>query len=194
MMEDFGFESPLPAPRPASRTGATKGGRQRSDATKSATMDLILWRHAETREAEDGEDELHRPLTARGERQAARMAHWLNRFLPATARVFVSPALHARQTADTLDRKVRVSDALRPDATPGELLAVSRWPDNKEPVLLVAHQPALGHLAAMLLGSSMTAEAPMWVVRKGAVWWLRHRVRGGVPEVVLLSVNSPDRV
>ena len=35
-------------------------------------MDLILWRHAEA--AEDGfEDDLERPLTPRGERQAARI-------------------------------------------------------------------------------------------------------------------------
>jgi phosphohistidine phosphatase len=42
-------------------------------------MDLIFWRHAETTEAEDGQADSERPLTARGERQAARMAHWLER-------------------------------------------------------------------------------------------------------------------
>lgn len=193
-MAESSFELPVAAPKAAYKAGVIRFGRDGGEIVKSASMDLILWRHAEVHDAKDGEDELSLPLTHRGERHAARMAQWLNRFLPASARVFVSPALHARQTAESLDRKVRVVEALRPGATAGELLAVSRWPDCKEPVLLVAHQPALGHLAAMLLGSSASAEAPMWTVRKGAVWWLRQRVRGGVPEVVLLSVNSPDRV
>ena len=34
-------------------------------------MDLLLWRHAE---AEDGEDDLKRRLTQRGEKQARAMA------------------------------------------------------------------------------------------------------------------------
>ncbi|HCL86559.1 MAG TPA: histidine phosphatase family protein, partial [Comamonadaceae bacterium] len=44
-------------------------------------MDLILWRHAEAIEARDGEDDLQRALTPRGEKQAARMAAWLDRQL-----------------------------------------------------------------------------------------------------------------
>jgi hypothetical protein len=73
-------------------------------------------------------------------------------------------------------------------------LTVARWPECREPVLLVAHQPALGHVIATLMGGQIDADTPAWTVRKGAVWWLRHRVRQGVPEVVLVSVNSPDRV
>ena len=40
-------------------------------------MDLILWRHAEAQDPEDGMDDLARALTRRGEKQAARMAAWL---------------------------------------------------------------------------------------------------------------------
>ncbi len=157
-------------------------------------MDLILWRHAEARDAGPDEDDLARPLTARGERHAQRMAHWLNRFLPESTRVLVSPALRARQTADALGKKARVLDALAPGATPTQLLQVSRWPESREPVLVVGHQPSLGHLIAVLMGGQVDPESPAWTVRKGAVWWLRHRMRQGVPEVVLVSVNSPDRV
>jgi hypothetical protein len=35
---------------------------------------------------------------------------------------------------------------------------------------------------------------PAWSVKKGAVWWLRHRDRGGVAEVVLVSARSPDNL
>jgi len=157
-------------------------------------MDLILWRHAEAREAKPDEDDLMRPLTARGEKQAQRMAHWLQRFLPESTKLLVSPALRARQTAETLGLKPRVLDALAPGATATQLLEVARWPDSREPVLLVGHQPSLGHAVALLMGGEIAADGPAWAMRKGAVWWLRHRRRDGVPEVLLVSVYSPDRL
>ena len=36
-------------------------------------MDLILWRHAEAADGADGQDDLDRPLTGRGERHATRI-------------------------------------------------------------------------------------------------------------------------
>ena len=40
-------------------------------------MELILWRHAEAHDAKEGQDDLERALTPRGEKQAARMSAWL---------------------------------------------------------------------------------------------------------------------
>ncbi len=68
-------------------------------------MDLILWRHAE---AEPGEPDLGRRLTAKGIQQAERMAKWLDRHLPATTRILSSPADRTQQTARALKRKFRV--------------------------------------------------------------------------------------
>lgn len=155
-------------------------------------MDLILWRHAEARDAEPGEDDAARALTPRGERQAKRMAEWLNRFLPESTRVLVSPALRTRQTVEPLSRKTHVVAALAPGATAAQLLAAAHWPDAPEPVLLVGHQPVLGEVVALLLGGEAAAQAGSWAVRKGAVWWLRHRVRLGTSEVLLVSSQSPD--
>ena len=45
-------------------------------------MDLIIWRHAEAEDPREGLDELQRALTTRGEKQAARMAKWLDLCLP----------------------------------------------------------------------------------------------------------------
>ena len=156
-------------------------------------MDLILWRHAEARDAAPGEDDAARPLTPRGEGQARHMAHWLNRFLPDSTRVLVSPTLRTRQTAEPLGRKLRITDALAPGAPPTQLLRAAHWPDSEDPVLLVGHQPTLGHLVALLMGGELAAQGPTWTVRKGAVWWLRHRKRHGVEDVQLVSVHSPDR-
>lgn len=155
-------------------------------------MDLILWRHAEARDARDGEDDLDRPLTPRGEKQAAKVAAWLNRYLPETARVLVSPAVRTRQTAEALGRKPRVLDALAPGAGAAQLLDAARWPDSREPVLLVGHQPALGQAAALLMGGAAALNGPGWAIRKGAIWWLRHRVREGRAEVVLVTVRAPE--
>ena len=157
-------------------------------------MDLILWRHAEARDAREGEDDLERPLTARGEKQAARVADWLNRFLPESTRILVSPALRTRQTAEALGRKFRTVDALAPGASHVQALSAARWPDSREPVLLVGHQPTLGQLAAWLMAGGASLDAPAWTIRKGAAWWLRHRERNGVAEVMLVSVRSPDKL
>ena len=54
--------------------------------------------------------------TSKGERQAQRVAAWLNHQLPASARVLVSPARRAQQTAAALDRKFKTLPALAPDA------------------------------------------------------------------------------
>lgn len=151
-------------------------------------MDLLLWRHAEAHEARDGQDDLGRPLTAKGERQAQRVGAWLARQLPAGARVLASPARRTQQTAQALDRKFKTLDELAPDHSVDELLVAARWPDAREPVLVVGHQPALGLAAALLL----TGEVHPWAVRKGAVWWLRGRDRDGSLQVVLHGVISPE--
>ncbi len=164
-------------------------------------MDLILWRHAEAGESieDDLAADLSRPLTAKGERQAQRMAEWLNRFVPDSARVLVSPALRCQQTAQALGRKFQTREALGPGGGVGTLLTLARWPERREPVLVVGHQPTLGLVAATLMGGAAALstpagphDTPSWSVRKGAVWWLRHRERGGVAEVVLVSVRSPE--
>ncbi|WP_422012914.1 phosphohistidine phosphatase SixA [Roseateles sp.] len=151
-------------------------------------MDLILWRHAEAEIAAPGQDDLQRALTPKGERQARRMAAWLNQRLAATTRVLVSPALRCRQTAEALGREMRIVPSLAPDAALTALLEASRWPKAAEPVLICGHQPTLGLLAAHLL-AGVDQE---WAVKKGAVWWLRWRQRDGEPEVTLHAVQGPD--
>jgi phosphohistidine phosphatase len=153
-----------------------------------ATMDLILWRHAEALEMRELEVDLDRALTPKGERQAQRMAGWLNRQLPAGTRVLVSPARRAQQTAAALERKFKTLPALAPDGSVDALLHAARWPDAREPVLVVGHQPALGLAAAYLL----SGQAQVWPVRKGGVWWLRARERDAQLRVVLHAVISPD--
>jgi phosphohistidine phosphatase len=153
-------------------------------------LDLILWRHAEADEAGEGVDDLERALTPKGERQAERMAGWLLRQLASTTRVLVSPAVRAQQTAQTLERKFKTVDALAPGASVEALLHAARWPDAREPVLVVGHQPTLGMTVAYLLSGATTP----WALRKGAVVWLRGREREGQMQVVLHAALAPDMV
>jgi len=153
-------------------------------------MDLILWRHADARDLRDGQTDAERPLSTKGERQARRMGDWLNQKLPQGTRVLVSPTLRTQQTAQALERKFKLVPGLAPDQTVDALLTAARWPDAPDPVLVVGHQFTLGLTAAYLLGG---ATQP-WVVRKGAIWWLRMRKRESGDEVVLHAALSAELV
>ena len=151
-------------------------------------MDLILWRHAEADELAEGGDDLARSLTPRGEKQAARMAAWLDRQLPEGLRVLASPARRTEQTAAALGRKFKMRAELLPGGDPQELLDLAQWPRAKGAVLVVGHQPMLGQTIAQLMG----LQVPECAVRKGAVWWLRQRQRLDQSQTLLIAVQSPE--
>lgn len=148
-------------------------------------MDLILWRHAE---AEAGEPDLGRRLTPKGVKQAERMAKWLDAHLPDSCRILVSPADRAQQTAQALQRKFRTVAEIAPGASVAAVLAAANWPESREAVLVVGHQPTLGMVASFLLSGDET----YWSVRKSAVWWLSDRGRDGAATVALKAVLSPE--
>lgn len=150
-------------------------------------MDLILWRHAE---AEPGEPDDSRALTPKGIKQAQRMAAWLERHLPERCRILVSPATRAQQTARALGRRFRTVDAIAPGASARALLDATRWPDARDPVLVVGHQPTLGEAAALLL----SGEEQPWSMRKGAIWWLSNRQRGAADSIILRVAIAPEFV
>jgi phosphohistidine phosphatase len=160
------------------------------DAAREDEMDLILWRHAEAEDEADGQGDLQRALTPRGEKQAARMALWLDRQLPESARILCSPALRCEQTVLPLGRKYKLADELAPGGKPGALLEAAHWPGSRQPVLIVGHQPLLGQALAQLLG----LKHDTCPIRKGAAWWLRTRERDGHEQTVVVAVQSPDVV
>ena len=75
------------------------------------------------------------------------MAAWLNQRLPKRPGVLVSPAQRTQQTALALGRSFKTVKGLNPAASVDDLLK-ARWPQAKEPVLTVGHQPTPGILAA----------------------------------------------
>lgn len=151
-------------------------------------MDLIFWRHAEAEDEREGLPDLERALTSRGEKQAQRVGAWLDRHLPEGTKVLCSPALRCEQTALALGRKYKVRPELAPGAQPQDLLSAAQWPEARQAVMIVGHQPVLGETLAMLLG----VEGGSVPVRKGAAWWLRTRERDGAGQTVVWAVQSPE--
>jgi phosphohistidine phosphatase len=148
-------------------------------------MDLILWRHAD---AQDGEVDMARALTAKGGKQAQQMAAWLHARLPKNARILVSPAVRAIQTADALEREYEVIANIAPGAAGVEILSAAGWPDASGTVLLVGHQPTLGEAASLLL----FGETRALNIKKGGLIWLTNRVRGSQPQTILKAAMTPE--
>ena len=148
-------------------------------------MELILWRHAE---AEDGIPDHERQLTAKGMRQAKKMAGFLRTHLPHDTRILVSPAIRTRQTIQSLTEKFETVPEVGPGASCEAVLGVAGWPDKNNSVLIVGHQPYLGEIAALLLADVPTS----FSIKKGAIWWLSRRERNGSSETTLRLAISPD--
>ena len=148
-------------------------------------MDLILWRHAD---AHPGEADLERALTGKGRRQAASMAVWLEKHLPDSAKILASPAVRSVETASALGRKFKIIPELAPGAQVASILAAAGWPDSRQPVVIIGHQPALGRLASLLL---FGVEQDL-SIRKEAAWWLTNRSREDNHITTLRAAICPD--
>jgi phosphohistidine phosphatase len=154
--------------------------------TAHTVKQIILWRHADAEMPILHQEDMARALTTKGVRQSRLMAKWLNKYLPKETTVLVSPALRALQTAEPLDFKNEVVDALQPGAPLTHILAVldEYATDN---MLLIGHQPWIGELIAYLLNG----QEALVSVKKGAVWWLRlsPNEQGGYK---LFTVQTPQ--
>jgi len=150
-------------------------------------VDLILWRHAD---AEPGVPDKERRLTAKGRKQAKRVAAWLRKRLPKDAIVLVSPARRAIETAEALTDRYRTVPQLNTGTRASDILDTAGWPDARGAVVVVGHQPTLGRAAALALAGK---EAD-WKIKKGAAWWLGHGKDEEDTEVALRAVMSPEFV
>lgn len=149
-------------------------------------MDLILWRHAE---AVDGVADHARELTAKGFKQAEKVATFLRPHLPDDdLRVLVSPAIRAQQTAAALTKKFTLAPTISPGASAQAVLQAARWPDAGGTVVVVGHQPTLGEVAAQLLGCNGESVS----MKKCALWWFSGRGRDGSDQVALRLVIGPE--
>ncbi len=148
-------------------------------------MELILWRHAD---AEFGASDTYRKLTKKGVKQAQDMSAWLEPRLPKEWTLISSPAVRAKQTAETLSKNINIETEIAPGCDYLTLLAVANWPQSKTATIVVGHQPTIGNAAAYLMGVKNQA----WSVRKSAIFWFSYRVRYQIDQVILRAVMGPD--
>ena len=148
-------------------------------------MELILWRHAE---AEEGTPDSTRKLTAKGNKQAQLMAEWLKPRLPEHTRIIVSPTKRTQQTAIALDNEFETIADIGPGASAESVLTVAGWPQAKDAVLVVGHQPTLGDVASLLMSGVPRAGA----CEKAPCGGSATRKKGLSSDLVLRTVISPD--
>lgn len=159
-----------------------------------AILDVIFWRHAHAKPTQDDQDDLERPLSGKGEKQAKQMAAWLKPRLNKDVIVLSSPALRTVQTVNALGMEYEIEHTLRPGADVDTVLEViSRYldatPDGGEPkqILLVGHQPWVGQTIGRMLGVHDGVE-----VKKGAVWWLHSDSQAGSPQFRVFASLCPQ--
>ena len=133
--------------------------------------ELYLIRHGLAEERGDAwPDDTKRPLTDEGLSRMRRVARGLVRLGVSLEVVLSSPLVRARQTAEIvasgLDPRPSLVnvDSLAPDGTYAAVVADLEKQARKTRIALVGHEPAIGELAARLIGSRHPIE-----FKKGAV-------------------------
>ena len=120
-------------------------------------MRLFLVRHAE---AEPGEPDELRKLTAHGREQARDLGARLAAEGAGGAAVVTSPLLRARETAEEIARALGTTPAPDERLAPGATAETVRQAADEHgaaDVVAVAHQPDCGRIAAALTGGSEPA-------------------------------------
>jgi phosphohistidine phosphatase len=142
--------------------------RNNADARR-APAQLWLVRHAH---ALDGDDDAVRPLSAKGRAQVKRLAEFLRvsgSFAP--AKLWHSPLVRARQTADLQAEKLQLIAplcgvaSLAPGNSPQAI--ARRLARMARPLALVGHEPHLSTLASLLVVGA--AEPPVFELKKCSV-------------------------
>ena len=134
-------------------------------------FELYLIRHGLAEERGDAwPDDNKRPLTSEGMDRMRKAARGLARLGVTIDIVLSSPLVRARQTAELLaggldPRPSLVNiDSLAPDGSYAAIAADLEKHGRKGRLALVGHEPAIGELAARLIGSRHALE-----FKKGAV-------------------------
>lgn len=123
-------------------------------------MRLILMRHAEAthQDLSQSQDDGLRPLTPRGRRIHQQMAEALARSEPGAGRIYTSPLVRARETAEIAagaiglpSAEIQIMEALGDGFSGAGVLEELRHLPPAAVVILVGHAPTLSELASGFL-------------------------------------------
>jgi phosphohistidine phosphatase len=130
-----------------------------------AMLELYLIRHGVAEErGEDWPDDSKRPLTPEGISRLHKAARGLSAIGVTFEQIVSSPLVRARQTADVFSQDLKgkppiaTSDALAPAGAPNAVIQEITKHVRKARVALVGHEPNLGELAALLIGTKIPLE------------------------------------
>jgi phosphohistidine phosphatase len=162
-----------------------------SKPSRTAPLTLHLLRHAKSSWDDPALPDANRPLSARGERTAAKMARQLARERVAPGLVLCSSARRTRQTLELIlpalgDPEVLVEDGLYAAGAQALLSRLRQIPAGIREAMLIGHNPGIHELALVLAGRgapaslresfptgalvSLTLEAAAWGdVQRGGV-------------------------
>lgn len=139
-------------------------------------MILYLLRHGSA-EAAAGRPDRERALTPEGIRQIQAQAACLRRAGLRLDRIYTSPYLRARQTAELVGAElgltVDVAPVLQCGCAFDDAVALLQEADGAEAVMLVGHQPDLGRIVQAFSGSEVAVQTGTLVVLD--VYRLRSR-------------------
>jgi phosphohistidine phosphatase len=135
-------------------------------------MDLYLIRHAKAVDKDAPMQDRHRPLTARGRRDALATGSLLAKADAKLDAIVTSPLVRAVETAELVavglswDGALDVAPELGDDSSPRAVIEEVVLPrSNLESLALVGHEPQLGALLGALLQSGSYSLAKSAAVR-----------------------------
>jgi phosphohistidine phosphatase len=121
---------------------------------------LSILRHAKAEHIEDFPNDLERPLTPRGVKDARHMGQLLATFAPAVDWIVSSPSQRTRDTADAVVEKLDFSRGVVWQAAIYEadaetlLNVIAQAPDDAEHLLIIGHNPGMADLVSGLVAGS----------------------------------------
>ena len=128
---------------------------------------LYLARHAKSSWDDPGQSDFDRPLNARGQHDAPRMAHYLLEHHVRPDRILTSPAMRARTTAtiyhETLGGILKEDDRIYEASVTSLLYLAQEALESAETLMLVGHNPGLTELANLL------GDAPIYNLQTSGV-------------------------
>ena len=163
--------------------------------SKTATYkNIMLWRHADALLIGGNiRDDLSRPLSKKGLKQAKLMAAWLERHIPKDTIIISSKALRSQQTAVALTNDFILSSGINPGTSLEKVLetihSLSDGNHSASNLMIVGHQPWLGQLAAYLFNPETTAQS--LGIKKAALWWFKRTTNLSDHTFDLISVQTP---
>jgi phosphohistidine phosphatase len=137
-------------------------------------MDIYIVRHAIAEDGSPGMPDERRALTADGKRKMKEAAAGFARLKPDVQKIFASPLVRARQTAEIvateLEKEVAELKELSPGYAPASVVAKLQKMTDVQSIMLVGHEPNCSELASYLLSQKSNADLEF---KKGAICIIR---------------------